>query len=61
MFSISLFLMKCEICNRKIEKIFLEKINGTYIKDSKGKLHVVCSDCQRKLSKEDMLKVIENK
>jgi hypothetical protein len=53
--------MKCEICNRKIEKIFLEKINGTYIKDSKGKLHVVCSDCQRKLSKEDMLKVIENK
>jgi hypothetical protein len=49
--------MKCEICKEKVEETFLKKILGTYIKDSKGKKHVVCKACQSKVkSKEDILK-----
>ena len=40
--------MKCEICKTKIEETFLKKILGTYIKDEKGKKHVVCPACQKK-------------
>jgi DNA polymerase II large subunit len=43
--------MKCAICNGKIEKTFLGKIKGTYIKKK-----LVCSDCQRKYNKEELLK-----
>ncbi len=35
---------KCVICNKPVEKTFLGKIQGTYIK---GK--AVCGVCQRKL------------
>ncbi|MBD3202665.1 hypothetical protein GF327_00075 [Candidatus Woesearchaeota archaeon] len=39
--------MKCSICNKKIEKTFLNKIKGAYIiKNSKR--HAVCSECQKK-------------
>lgn len=38
---------KCAICNNPIEVIFLEKINGTYLRDSKGKKRAVCSSCQK--------------
>lgn len=49
--------MKCEICKGKIENTFLSKIDGTIIRDSKGKKRYVCSDCQRKLkTKEEILK-----
>ena len=49
--------MKCEICKETIEENFLKKIFGTYIKDSKGKKHTVCSMCQKKLkTKEAILK-----
>lgn len=49
--------MKCEICKKKIEEIFLGKIVGSYIKDEKGKRHAVCSECQKKFkSKEELLK-----
>lgn len=41
--------MKCEICKEKIEETFLNKIVGTIIKDSKGKTHNVCPNCQRNL------------
>jgi len=41
--------MKCEICKTKLEETFLKKIIGTYVKDEKGKKHVVCSTCQKKL------------
>ena len=48
--------MKCEICKKKIEKTFLSKFNGAYIRDKKGKLHVVCSECQRRFrSREELL------
>jgi len=42
--------MKCEICQKKIETNFLEKIFGTVIKDSAGKKHYVCSDCQHQMA-----------
>jgi len=49
-------MAKCEICKKKIEETFLKKILGTYIKDSKGKKHAVCSLCQKNLgSKEKVL------
>ena len=35
-------MVKCEICGKKIEKTFLDKISGTYIKKK-----AVCSDCQK--------------
>ncbi|MBS3135921.1 hypothetical protein J4401_03090 [Candidatus Woesearchaeota archaeon] len=52
--------MKCEICSAKLKEIFLNKIVGTYVKDSKGKKHTVCFDCQRKFgSKEKILAAIK--
>ena len=51
--------MKCEICNKSIETTFLNKILGTHVKDSKGKLHSICFECQKKFrSKEEILKAI---
>ncbi len=40
--------MKCEICGSKIGYGILHKTKGTYVKDNKGKLHVICSECQKK-------------
>lgn len=34
---------KCTLCGKKVEKTFLDKIKGTYIK---GK--IVCNECQKK-------------
>jgi hypothetical protein len=49
--------MKCEICRKKIGMTFLEKPIGSYVKDAKGKKHLVCDECQSRLkSKEEMLK-----
>ena len=58
-FPIFLDDMKCEICKKKIEEIFLDKILGTYIKDKKGKKHTVCQNCQKEhKTKEELLKKI---
>ena len=52
--------MKCEICSTKITSTFLSKIIGTYVKDGKGKKHIVCFECQKKFeSKEKMLAAIK--
>lgn len=49
--------MKCEICKEKIEENFLKKVLGTYVKDKRGKKHLICKECQRKLeTKEEILK-----
>ena len=49
--------MKCGICKKNIEKTFLNKIIGTYVKDKNGKKHNVCPVCQKQLSsKKDILK-----
>lgn len=48
---------KCEICKKKVEETFLNKMIGTYVKDSKGKKRVICPECQKKFpKKEDVLK-----
>jgi len=46
---------KCGICGNKIEDLFLGKIKGTHIKDSKGKKNTVCFDCQKKLKTKEAL------
>ena len=49
--------MKCDICKAEIEVNFLNKIMGTYVKDKKGKVKVICPKCQRQLqNKENILK-----
>ena len=49
--------MKCAICKKRIETTFLGKIKGVYVKDKKGKVHVICNDCQKRFkTKEDILK-----
>jgi hypothetical protein len=42
--------MKCELCKKNIEELFLKKIKGTYVKDTKGKKHTICFECQKKLN-----------
>jgi transposase-like protein len=50
-------MAKCEICKKKLEPNFLGKFKGTIIKDSKGKQHYICPECQKKLkTKEEILK-----
>tara|TARA_Y100000310_G_C20547576_1_gene746361 strand:+ start:673 stop:825 length:153 start_codon:yes stop_codon:yes gene_type:complete len=47
-------MAKCDICKSNIENTFLEKPIGTYVKKGK-KRHIVCNQCQAKLSKEEIL------
>ncbi|MBU0980714.1 MAG: hypothetical protein KJ709_07960 [Nanoarchaeota archaeon] len=46
--------MKCQVCKQKIEETFLGKIEGTIVKNAKGKKFAVCKDCQR-LGKKELL------
>ena len=39
--------MKCEICKNKVAMNFLEKPIGMYVKDKRGRKHVICRDCQK--------------
>ncbi len=48
-------MTKCDICGKNIEQTFLGKLIGTYIKDEKGKKHLVCFECQKKFKKKDEL------
>ena len=50
--------MKCEICKQKVQETFLSKPIGGYVKDAKGKKHLVCSECQSKLGSKE--KILEN-
>ena len=47
--------MKCEICKKNIQELFLEKIKGTVVKDNKGKKHTVCFECQKTLETKDAI------
>jgi len=49
--------MKCSICKKTVEETFLKKPIGAYIKDEKGKRHLICSVCQ-KMPKKELLKKI---
>ena len=46
-------MTKCEICKSNIEKTFLDKPIGTYVRKGK-KRHMVCNQCQGKLSMEEI-------
>ena len=49
--------MKCELCKQQVGETFLKKVIGTFIKDAKGKQHLVCAKCQNKHPKKsDVLK-----
>ena len=41
---------KCASCGIQIEQVFLEKIDGTWLRDKKGKKRAVCAACQKKFS-----------
>ncbi|MBI2133737.1 hypothetical protein HYU11_03590 [Candidatus Woesearchaeota archaeon] len=45
--------MKCEVCKARIGETFLKKIVGTGVKDPKGKIHIICPECQKKLGTKD--------
>ncbi len=47
--------MKCAICKEKVEETFLDKPVGTWIRDAKGKRHLVCARCQRQHDKAGLL------
>ncbi|MFH1511144.1 MAG: hypothetical protein ABIF10_05615 [Candidatus Woesearchaeota archaeon] len=47
--------MKCEICKKSVEETFLKKPIGGFVKDKKGKKHIVCSECQKKYQKKEEL------
>ena len=50
--------MKCDICKNELAVTFLGKIKGTYFKDKKGKKYLACFECQKKLSKDEMLEKV---
>jgi uncharacterized protein with PIN domain len=54
-------MAKCDICNQKLEELFLEKINGTIVKKpGSKKQYLVCFECQKRFpSKEEQLKQIK--
>lgn len=55
-------MAKCSICGNKVKETFLDKIIGSYIKDEKGKRHLVCFECQKKLhTKDKMLEAMTTK
>ncbi|MEK6822817.1 MAG: hypothetical protein AABY13_03225 [Nanoarchaeota archaeon] len=41
--------MNCEVCKNAIAETFLKKAIGTWVKDGKGKRHIVCNACQKRL------------
>jgi len=46
--------MKCDICNGKIETTFLNKIVGTHMRNEKGKKKLVCHNCQKLHTKDEL-------
>ncbi len=42
-------MLKCSICNNKIEELFLKKIKGTFINKK-----AICNNCQKKHSIEEL-------
>ena len=46
-------MAKCKICGEGVENTFLEKPIGTYVA-KKGKKHLICNQCQKKLSVDEI-------
>ena len=45
--------MKCEICTKKIELTFMNKIIGTYYTKGK-KRYPICNECESKLTDKEI-------
>lgn len=45
--------MKCEICNKRIETTFMNKIVGTFYTKGK-KRYAVCNNCQKQFSQDEI-------
>ncbi|MBN1275671.1 hypothetical protein JXA12_05275 [Candidatus Woesearchaeota archaeon] len=41
---------RCSLCKEKVGLTFLQKPLGTWVRDRKGKQHLVCQACQRRYS-----------
>ena len=54
-------MAKCDICGQKVELTFLGKVVGTYMKNSSSKKKLVCNSCQKEHSKEDLVKLLDEK
>jgi hypothetical protein len=46
--------MKCDICGKKVETLFLGKLLGSIVKDKKRKKKAVCQNCQKALTMEEI-------
>ncbi|MFT4310573.1 MAG: hypothetical protein ACMXYC_02985 [Candidatus Woesearchaeota archaeon] len=46
--------MKCDICSATIQKTFLGKVIGTYVKKD-GKKKIVCPICQKQYTASQIL------
>lgn len=51
-------MAKCSICKVKVELTFLQKPLGTYMKNKDKKQKLICSNCQKTHSKEELLEKI---
>ncbi|MEM3370669.1 MAG: hypothetical protein QXW00_04245 [Candidatus Woesearchaeota archaeon] len=51
-------MAKCEICGKRVEETFLGKVAGTYVKDNKGVIRLICFECQKKFRTKD--KILKN-
>lgn len=54
-------MAKCDICGQKVELTFLGKLVGTTMKDSSSKKRLVCNSCQKQYSKEELIKLLDEK
>jgi hypothetical protein len=52
-------MTKCDLCGKKIDSTFLNKILGTVMRDSKGKKKTICSNCQKQNSSEELKEKLE--
>lgn len=48
-------MVKCDLCDGKIQTTFLNKLIGTFVRDKNGKKKVICNSCQ-KLNKDKNVK-----
>lgn len=52
-------MTKCDLCKEEIKTTFLDKLEGTIVKQEGKKLHI-CSSCQKE-HKEDLKEEISKK
>lgn len=47
-------MVKCAICGEKVQTTFLNKLVGTYLRNSKGKREAICQNCQKDNTAEEL-------